>query len=80
MEFVTSFLRALLDAITSTIRADKWQEVNASPDTVKLLMAVISDAKMYTPSASDRDKLSFIIGEEAFRSVACGSRLIRSDA
>lgn len=89
--FVTAFHRIHVDAITSSVRNDKWQEVPASKGAIRLLSAVLPDVGKSDVSESSIQKPStganataknndspFYIQGEAFRTVACGVRFIRS--
>lgn len=85
--FVSAFHRAHVDAITSAVRTDKWQEVSVPIGAVRLLDAIVSSKtdKIVKPTSGSssttdgKDPGSTLVFEgESYRTVASGIRYVRS--
>lgn len=87
ISFVSAFHRTHVDAITSAVRTDKWQEVSVPVGAVRLLDAIASDRTgdivKSSPGSSSKtagkDPVSVLVLDgEIYRTVASGVRYVRS--
>lgn len=90
--FLSAFHKAHVDALTRTIRSDRWQEIRVNEATSRLLSAVVGPPTAGKPEGQDEDEEGegngpqpppippgvIVIGDEAFRTVATGVRYVRS--
>lgn len=89
--FLTTFHRTHVDAITNSIRSDKWQEIPVSKGAIKLLSAVVRDdeklpdqpsanekSDTIAPPSSKNTEPTFVLDGDTYRTVACGVRFVRS--
>lgn len=88
--FLSAFHKAHVDALTRTIRSDRWQEVRVNEATSRLLSAVVGPPAVGKPEEHDEGGEGnasqpppipagvIVIGDEGFKTVATGVRYVRS--